>query len=220
MRFHPNRVNDGVGSTSGGPVTDERTEVVLMVREVDDLNAPVASTLQSFGDQVHGDDAGAVMLGDTRCHVANRPEPENDDGSTLWNGGVLDGLPRRGKDVGEVDESVICGTLGHFDVGCFCLGDAQVLRLTSRHLAVELRKPKERSPVPLVLDLGGFALAEELLVAHEAVTTRHLERYDDSVTRLDGGDMLSDFLDDPYRFVAENVSGLHEGRQGLVEVQI
>ena len=100
------------------------------------------------------------------------------------------------------------------------LGDAQVLRLTSWHLAVELREPEECSPVPLVLDLGGLTLAEELLVTHEAMATRHLERDDDSVTRLDGGDVLSDFLDEPYLLVAEDVSGFHEGRQGLVEVKI
>ena len=53
---------------------------------------------------------------------------------------------------------------------------------------------------------------------HETMATRDLERYDNSISRLDGSEMLSHFLDDAYRFVAQDVSSLHEGRQGLVEV--
>ena len=53
---------------------------------------------------------------------------------------------------------------------------------------------------------------------HETMARGDLERYDNSISKLDGSDMLSHFLADAYRFVAQDVSSLHEGRQGLVEV--
>ena len=191
-----------------------------MAREIDYLDSPVVGTLKSFRDQVDRDDPGPMMLSDPRCHVTDRAEPEHDDGSPVWDGGVLNSLPCRGKDVGEIDETVVGRPFGHFDVGRFCLRDSQVLRLASRYFAIELRKPEQRCTVPLVFDLCGLALAEELLVTHEAMATRHLERYDNPIPRLDSSDMLSYLFDDPYRLVAENVPVLHEGCQGLVEVQI
>ena len=148
------------------------------------------------------------------------PRPEDDDGSSLRNGGVLDGLPRRRKHVGEVDEAVVSRPFGHLDMRGLSVRDAEVFGLASRDLAVELREPKERGAGPVLFDLRRLALTEELLVTHEAVTTRHLERDDDPVAGLDGRDVLPDLLDDPHRFVAEYVAGPHEGRQRLVEVKV
>ena len=107
VRLHPHRVDDGVGPTSGCLVTDERTEVVLVLPEVDDFDSPVSGALQPFGDEIDRNDPGAMMLSNPGCHVADRAEPEHDDGSPLRNGGVLDGLPRRRQDIREVDETVV-----------------------------------------------------------------------------------------------------------------
>ena len=72
----------------------------------------------------------------------------------------------------------------------------------------------------MLFDLCRFALTEKLLVTHEAMATGHLEWDDDPVSGLNGSDVLPNLLDDPNRFVAENVTRLHEGGQRLVEMEI
>ena len=87
-----------------------------MVREVDDIDSPVSGTLKPFRHQVDRDDAGAVMLRNTRGHIADWSEAQNDEGSSLGNGGVLDGLPRGGEHVREIDEAIVRRSFRHLDV--------------------------------------------------------------------------------------------------------
>lgn len=72
----------------------------------------------------------------------------------------------------------------------------------------------------LIADLRRLALCVEARIAHETVATRDLERNHDAVTYLEIRDFRTDFFDDSHRFMAENVAGIHERTQSLVQVQI
>jgi hypothetical protein len=68
--------------------------------------------------------------------------------------------------------------------------------------------------------LGGLALAVQTLLAHEAGAAADVERDDDAVADLQVADAGADLLHDAHRLVADDVAGLHERRQRLVEVQV
>ena len=125
-----------------------------------------------------------------------------------------------GQHVGEVDEAVVRGTLGHLDVGELRLRHAEVLRLPAGHLPVELGVAEERGAAALVADLGGLALRVETAGAHPAVPARDLEREHDAVADLEVADLAADLLDDAHRLVAEDVTAVHERAERLVEVQV
>ena len=90
-------------------------------------------------DAVDPDDlTDAALERDPAGHVADRPEPEHEEGPLGLRVGVGDGLPRGRQHVGEEQEAVVGRSLGHLDRPVVGLRDAQVLGLPAGDLAVEL----------------------------------------------------------------------------------
>ena len=100
--------------------------VGVVVIEVDDVRPATPGSLEALRHEVHANDLDRPALErDANCHLPDRSEPEDCKGSAIRDGGVLDRLPRGGKDVGEIDEAVVRGTFRHLDVGELGLRDAQ-----------------------------------------------------------------------------------------------
>ena len=97
---------------------------------------------------------------------------------------------------------------------------AQELGLATRDLTVELRVAQEAATGAVLAVLGRLALAVELLVAHPARTAGDVEGDDDAVADRHLGDLGADLLDDAHRLVPDDVAGLHERGQRLVQVQV
>jgi hypothetical protein len=86
--------------------------------------------------------------------------------------------------------------------------------------AVELREPEERGAHALLAHLRRLALRVEVLIAHEAVPARDLERDDDAIADRDVGGPLADRFDNPHRLMAEDVALVHERPKRLIQVQV
>jgi hypothetical protein len=147
---------------------------------------------------------------DPAGHVADRPEPEHDDAAAVRDAGVLDRLPGGGQDVRQVDEALVRRALGDLDRVVAGVRHAQVLRLSARHLAVQLRIAVERGPHAVLADLGRLALRLEVLLAHEAAPAGDLERHHHPVAGRQVRDGAADLLDDPHGLVSEDVAFAHE----------
>ena len=153
-----------------------------------------------------------------RGHVADRAGSQHQQGAVLRKIGVLQSLPCRGQDVGEEQEPVIGVLLGDLDRHEVSEGHAEVLRLPARDLAIELAVPEEAGAGAVLAVLGGLTLAVEPLAAHPALAATDVERYDDPVADLELRDRGTHLFDDAHGLVPDDVPGLHERRQGLVQV--
>jgi hypothetical protein len=162
----------------------------------------------------------AAVRGDPAGHVADRPEAEHADRAAVGDPGVLDRLPRRRQDVGEVDEALVRRAVRHLDVRVVRLRHTQELRLAAGLVAVQLRVAEQHRAHPLLAHLRRLALRLEPLVAHEAMPAGDLERDHDAVPDGELGDLGADLLDDPHRLVAEHGAGLDERAEHLVQVQV
>jgi hypothetical protein len=163
----------------------------------------------------------AAVLGDARRHLADRPEAEHEQAAAGADDvGVLDRLPRGRQHVGEEHEAVVGRAFGDLDRPVVGLRHAQVLRLAAGDLAVELGVAEERRAGAVLVVLRRLALRLQALVAHEAVPAGDVERDDHAVARGDVRDLRPDGLDDTHRLVAEDVAGVDERAQHLVEVQV
>src|SRR5690606_17912579 len=80
-------------------------------------DAVAAGHLQPLGDEVDTDDLlGAAVAGDAGAQLPDRAQPEDDDGPAGRHLRVLDGLPRGGHDVGEVEVALVrLAVVGHDD---------------------------------------------------------------------------------------------------------
>jgi hypothetical protein len=153
-------------------------------------------------------------------HVADRAEPEDEQGAALGHVGVDHRLPGGRQHVGEEQEPLVGGTLGHLDRHELRLRDPQELGLRAGHLAVELAEPEQRGAHSLVAALGGLALGVEPALAHPAGAAADLEGHHHPVAHLEVVDARADLLHDAHRLVAEDVALPHERAEGLVEVQV
>src|SRR4051794_3880421 len=125
VRLHADRVDHGVRPAAVGEASQRLADVVL-VGDVEHLDAVLARAHDPLGDEVDADDlARAAVLGDARAHVADRPEAEHGDRAAIRDVRVLDGLPGGGEDVREVDEAVVRRALGDLDRAVVRLRDAQ-----------------------------------------------------------------------------------------------
>src|SRR5690606_7093159 len=104
------------------------------------------------------------------AELAHRPEPKNGHRSIHGNVAVLDGLPGSGKDVRQVQESLVGELIGNRYRNELCLWHPQVLGLPARHSTVEARVSEEGGPLVFGADLSGLALCEQSPLAHEAGT--------------------------------------------------
>lgn len=194
---------------------------VSVLAQVQCFDAEGPGTLESLRHEVDPDDLlDAEVARYAARHVSDRSQPQNDDASAFRDVGVCNRLPCGGQHVREVDEAVVGWSLWHLDRAELRLWDSQELRLPARHLSVEFRVAEQRGPHPLFADLGGLALGEQTLIAHETVPAGDLEGNDDAVARSDVRHLAADLLDDSHGLVAENVAGLHERPHDLIQVQI
>ena len=187
---------------------------------VDHLDPVTERHLDALGDEVDGDDPRTSMLGDAGAHLPYRAQPEDGHAAAVGDGGPLDGLPRRGQHVGEVEEALVGRALGHLDGAEVGLGHPQELGLPPWHLTVELGEAEQRSPHALLAYLGGLALGEELLAAHPTAPTGDVERDDHPVPGPYVADPGAHSLDDAHGFVPEDVTLVEEGAERLVEVEV
>ena len=110
--------------------------------------------------------------------------------------------------------------LGHLDRQEVGELHAQQLGLAAGHRAVETAVAQQAGAGALVGVLGGLALAVQAAVAHPAPAAADVERDDDPVADLQVEDVGTDLLDDAHRLVTDDVAGVHERRERLVEVQV
>ena len=220
VRLHADGVEHRVRPAAAGHVADGVAEVVLVLAEVDDLDAAGAHALEPLGHQVDADHAVALVLGDPAGEVTDRAQAEDDEGAALGHVRVLHALPGGRQDVGEVGEPVVRRALGQLDVGELGLRHPQVLGLAAGHLAVELGEAEQRRAHALVAHLRRLALRVEVLLAHPAVPAGDLERDGDAVADLQVAALRADLDDLAHVLVAEDVAVAHERGQRLVEVQV
>ena len=86
--------------------------------------------------------------------------------------------------------------------------------------AIELGVAEQRGTHPLIADLRGLTLSEQLLITHVATAARNLEGDHHSVANGEIGYLRADLADDSHRLVAEDVSGVHEGTEHLIEMKV
>ena len=175
---------------------------------------------EPLGHAVDADHALALVDRDPRGHVADRAEPEHEQGPPVRHAGVLHRLPRGRQHVGEEQVAVVRRPLGDLDRQEVAERDAQELRLAARHLAVELRVAEQRRAGPVLADLGRLALRVQPLAARPAVPAGDVERDHDAVARGQLGDAGAGLLHDPHRLVAEDVALVDERAEDPVEVQV
>ena len=150
------------------------------------LGAVPARQLEALGDEVDPDHRSTPRVRrDAHAHLADRAEPVDGERSRLRGVGVRDRLPRRRQDVREVEEALVRRALRHLDRAELGLRHAQVLGLPAGHLPVQLRVAEQRRALVVLAHLRRLALRVELLVAHEAVPARDVERHHDPVAGLD-----------------------------------
>ena len=162
MRLHADGVEHRVRPATAGHVPDGVAEVLLVLAEVDHLDAAGGDAGQPLGHQVHADHAVALVLGDPTGEVTDRAQAEDDERAALGHVRVLHALPGGRQDVGEVGEPVVRRALGQLDVGELRLRHPQVLRLATGDLAVELGEAEQRRTHALVAHLRRLALGVQL----------------------------------------------------------
>jgi hypothetical protein len=143
-------------------------------------------------------------------HLPDRSETEDRETPAAGDTGVDNRLPGSRQYVGKVDESVIDRTVRYLDRSEVCLWNADELRLATRHASVQLGVAEEGRALAVLSDLGSFALAVKLPVAHEAMSARDVERNDYPVARFDVADLAANGFNNSDRFVPENGSFFHE----------
>src|SRR3546814_11381565 len=87
-------------------------------------------------------------------------------------------------------------------------------------LAVELGVAEEAGTGAVLTVLRGFALAVAVLVTHPAGAAGDVEGDHDPVADGDLGDFGADLFHDAHRFAADDVAGLPDGAERLVEERV
>src|SRR5690606_40880368 len=112
---------------------------------VDHVGATLGDPGATLRHRVDPDDPVPTVQRNAAGHVADRAQDQHDQASAVGDAGVLHGLPRGRQHVGEVDVALVGTVGGHLDGGELGLTHAQVLRLSARHLAVQLGVAVQRS---------------------------------------------------------------------------
>jgi hypothetical protein len=96
--------------------------------------------------------------------------------------------------------------------------DPKVFGLTAGDLTVELREPEQGRAATLRCDLCRLALGVKPSVAHETAAATDLERDDHPVAHGQVLDVGPDLDHPTHGFVTQDVSGVHEGPEHLIQV--
>ncbi len=217
MRFEPDRVDHRVGAAAGRQVAKMRDGVVV---EVEHLDVVPGGHGAALGNRVDGQHAVPTGAGDTGGELADRAEPEHDDGAVGGDVGVLDPLPCRGQDVAEEQVAIVGQGAADLHVVVVRQRHAQILGLPTWHLPVQLRIPEQGGAAAVLAHLRRLALRLQTPPAEPAGAARDVERDDDAVA---GGQVLdrgADLDDLAHRLVTEDVASVDERAEQLVEMQI
>ncbi len=171
-------------------------------------------------DRIDGHDVVAEVHADPGNELSDRAEAGDDERSPIRNVCILDRLPGRRQDVAEEQIALVRQFGADLDGVVVSEGDPQELGLAAGNLPVQLGVAEQRGAGVLVAHLSRLALGLEAALAHEAVSAGDSEGDDDTVTDLEPGDRGTDLLDDPHRFVPEDVATLEERTEQFVEVQV
>jgi uncharacterized protein (TIGR03086 family) len=222
VRLHADGVDHRVRPPAVGQLAHERPDAaqLLGLVQVDRAGAVGLDACPSLGHRVDAEHPQPLVDTHPRGHVADRAGAEHQQRAALGDVGVPQRLPRGRQHVGEEQEPVVRGAVRHLDRREVRERHPEVLRLTAGDVPVELAVAEEAGAGAVLVVLRGLALAVELAVAHPAGAAGDVERDDDAVTDLQLRDGAADLLDDPHRLVADDVTGLHERRQRLVEMQV
>ena len=221
VRLHADGVDHRVRAAAVGQLADPRRPTPsTSVRSI--VSAPRPWTRrQPLAHGVDDDDPQAAVQGDPGRHVADRAGADDQQRAALLDVGVLDGLPRRGQDVGEEEEAVVRRAVRHLDRQRVAERHAQHLGLAAGHLAVELAVAEEARAGAGVAVLGGLALAVAGRASHiQQVPQLMLNGTTTRSPGLQGRDRGADLAHDAHRLVADDVARRHERRQRVVEVQV
>lgn len=157
---------------------------------------------------------------DPAGHIADRAQTQHGQRAALRDFGIRDRLPRSGQHVGQVHEPFVRRSFGHLDVSELRLRDPEIFRLAASNLPVKLGVTEQCGTGSVLPHLGGLALRVQLLLAHEAVPARHLERNDNPVADGDRVDLGANLKDDAHRLVTKDVPFPHERTKGFVQMQV
>src|SRR5690606_747602 len=146
-----------------------------------------------------------MVHADARHELADGTEPEHGERASFRDIRVLHALPRGGQDVAEIQVTIVGEVRSHTNMVVISQRYPQILRLPTRHLAVELRVAEEGCTAAVLAHLGGLALRLQSLAAHETVAARDRERNDDAVADSQLGDIGADLYNDAHRLVSEDV---------------
>ena len=106
MGLHADRVDDEIAAPPACQLAHGGGDVVVLTR-VEYLDPVPPRHLPPFGDVVDANHPRALVAGDPRAELPDRPQPEHGHAAPGRDVGVVDRLPRRGQDVGQVQETPV-----------------------------------------------------------------------------------------------------------------
>ena len=220
VRLHADRVDHGVRPATVDQVEQRRRDVVHLAR-VEGLDAEPLGQRAALGHRVDADHPFRTeVFADPGRELPDRSEAEHGQRAPARGVGVHHRLPRRGQDVGQVQELLVGRAVRDLDRAELGLRHAQIFGLAAGHRSVQRRVTEQRRALALGLDLGRLALGEQAALAHPAVPAGDVERDDDPVADGQVGDVRTDFLDDAHGLVPEDVTGLQVRSEHAVQVQV
>jgi hypothetical protein len=218
--LHPDGIDRRVRAAARSQLAESLADVAVDGADVDRFDPVALGEREPLLDEVESDHARPPVQGDPRAHLSDRSEPEDRDRALLGDRRELHRLPRGRKHVGEENEALVRRPLGNLDRAEVRVRDPHELRLTSRDLTVELCVTEQRATGPVLMVLRRLALRVELTVAHPAGAAGDVEGDHYPVAGLQVPDLGADGLDHSHRLVPEDVSGVQEWPEHLVEVQV
>ena len=222
-------VDAHVGPAAPGHLADLLHHVVVAFPEdgfhVGRLPGHVEAVLQGVDDH---DAGGAAQPGAFAGHDAHRPGPEDGDGFAALHVGPVDGGIAGGEDVGQEQYLLIGQVIGHFARAEVRVGNPHVFGLAAIIAAVEVGVAEEGAAFfgdyaafgAVVVGVGVFAVAGQLVVAEEALAAGNREGHHHAVAHLElAAHALAHLLHDAHELVAERHGpGLRNA--AVVDVQV
>src|SRR6185437_2045453 len=163
----------------------------------------------------------AAVPGDPGAELPDRPQAEHGHAAAGRDVGVLDRLPRRGQDVGQVEEALVGRPRRDLDRPEVRHRHPQELRLPAGHLPVQLGVAEQRRPGVVLVVLRRLALRVPLPLAHPAAPAGDVERDNHPVARAHVRRRLrAGLFHDAHGLVAEDVTAVEERAEHVVQVDV
>ena len=139
--------------------------------------------LPPLGNVIHANHPRAVVGGDPGAELPDRSQAEHRHAAASRDLGVVDCLPRRRQDVGQVQETLIRRPVRHLDRPEVRHRHPQEFRLPARHLPVQLGIAEQGRAGPVGMILRRLALRIPPPPAHPAAPARDVKRNHHPVAR-------------------------------------